>query len=185
MVDYWKSLEELLSEPKPVPVDLRDRCQELSKTDPEAALQLARAIDLPWYKSQALSWIARYSENKACAIAAEAADAAACGGDMYQRVAVRAWEIAALAERGLVEEARRSLNDVITDAPMIEPSASRAEALMLLLHAALHIGKEQGDQVCAALVTTCGKEGHWRCKRALKVAQELRSGHVAPRKFFW
>ena len=185
MLDSWKSLEELLSEPKPVPVDLRDRCQELSKTDSEAALRLARAIDIPWYKSQALSWVARYSESEVCAIAAEAADAAARGGDIYERVAVRAWEIAALAERGLLEEARRSLNEVIVDAPSVEPSASRAEALILLLHAGLRIGEEEGDHVCTVLDTTCGKDCHWRCKRALKDAHKLCSGEAEPRKFFW
>lgn len=185
MVDSWKSLEELLSEPKPVPVDLRDRCQELSKTDSEAALQLARAIDVPWYRSQALSWIARYSEYEACSIAQEAAVAAARGDDAYQKVAVRAWEIAALAERGLFEEARRSLIDAIADAPSVEPSASRAEALILLLHAALRIGDDESGQVCTELVATCGTDYHWRCKRALKDAHRLSSGETKPRSFFW
>lgn len=153
--------------------------------DPQAALQLARAIDVPWYRSQALSWIARYSEYDACIIAKEAAVAAARGDDAYQRVAVRAWEIAALAERGLLEEARCSLNDAIADAPSVEPSASRAEALILLLHAALRLGEEEGDHVRTEIVTTCGKDYHWRCKRALKDAQKLCSGETEPRKFFW
>lgn len=180
-----KSLNELLSRPKPQATVLRDRSQELAKIDPQAALQLARAIDVSWYRSQALSWIARYSECEAIEIAMEAAAVAASGNDAYQRVAVRAWEIAALAERGLLEEAQRSLKDALVAAQLVEPRASRAEALILLLHAALHIGEAEGNHVFAELVSMCGGNCHWRCKRALRDAHKLCSGETKPRKFFW
>lgn len=174
-----------LGGPKPHPTDCRDRVQQLAKTDSAAALALARSIELPWYKAQALSWIARYSETETRAVAEEAAATASRGDDAYQRVAVRAWKIAALAERELEMEARLSLNSALAEAPMVEPSGSRAEAFILLLQAALRIGVEEGNQVCAELVRNCGENTHWRCKRALKNAKKLSSGETRPRRFFW
>jgi len=171
--------------PKPHPTDCRDRAQRLAKTDPDSAFALARTIDLPWYKAQALSWIARYSDSDTRALAEEAAVAASLGDDAYKRVAVRAWEIAALAEREFPMDARLSLNSALTEAPMVEPIGSRAEALILLLGAALRIGVEEGDQVYAELARTCGEDSHWRCKRALKYARTLASGETEPRIFFW
>jgi hypothetical protein len=54
--------------------------------------------------------VARFTDGDPVAIASEAARAAQECGDDYGKSAVRAWEVAALAERGSAAEARRSLS---------------------------------------------------------------------------
>lgn len=92
----------------------RDLVSTLAKSNPEKALKQARCIQDPWYRAQALSWVARYTEGDPVSIAKEAARAALEGEDNYRKSAVRAWEIAALAERGLSEEAGKRLLEAIS-----------------------------------------------------------------------
>jgi len=88
------------------PTTQRDRAAGLAKSNPAQALEQGRNIKEPWFRAQALSWVARFTDGSVVAIAAEAAKAAAGGGDRYQKCAVRAWEVAALAERDHIQEAR-------------------------------------------------------------------------------
>nr|GFD49131.1 hypothetical protein [Tanacetum cinerariifolium] len=83
----------------------RDRAVSLAKSYPKEALKQARQVEKPWFRAQALSWVARFAERDVITISVEAAQAAAAGDDKYQQCAVRAWEIAALAERDYLTEA--------------------------------------------------------------------------------
>ena len=66
--------------------------------------------------------------------------------DDYKRSAVRAWEIAALAERDCPTEARESLSEALALGKCIEPISSRSEALALLLQAAFRISRVEAKK---------------------------------------
>lgn len=164
----------------------RDQACRLAKQNPKKALEKARKISDPWYKAQALSWVARYTENdNAIKIAREAAKAGNLCDDDYKRTAVRAWEITALAERGLVNEARKILISAINQQKSVTPLSSRSEALILLLHASFRIGKSDAELVVAELKSAIGNDSHWRCKRAIKDADKLLNEEMEPRPFYW
>lgn len=163
----------------------RDQAISLAKSHPEDALKQARQVSDPWFRAQALSWVARFTDGDVVAIAAEAAKAASEGKDRYQQNAVRAWEIAALAERQYTREARHRLRDILPAVQYIEPASSRSEALLLLLQAGAAIAGDDAANVYALMQASCPPEAHWRCKRALRDGGKMLSGALPPRPFFW
>jgi hypothetical protein len=167
------------------PTEQRDQATSLAKDDPREALMLARHVSDPWFRAQALSWVARFTDADPVAIAEEAAKAAVAGRDNYQQTAVRAWEIAALAERQCAAEAKRRLFSVLETADNIEPVSSRSEALLLLLQAAAKISADDAAKVYEVIQATCQPDEHWRCKRALQDAAKMIAGERQCRNFFW
>jgi hypothetical protein len=163
----------------------RDKVAQLVKSSPQKALAEARKISDPWFKSQALSWVVRYTDGDPVPIANQAAEAAAQCEDEYKRTAVRAWEIAALAERNKTTEARSALKTTLRRVADITPVSSRAEAIILLLHAAAKIGDDDARDVAEVLRVECGGDSHWRCKRAIKVCDGVVEKEGEPRPFFW
>jgi hypothetical protein len=160
----------------------RNRAMNLAKSRPNEAL---KQVDEPWFRAQALAWVARFADREVIAIAAEAAKAAAEGGDKYQQCAVRAWEIAALAERDYKSEASMRLREALNTAKNVEPAASRSEALFLLLQASARIAPGDAEKVYEMLKNSCRAEAHWRCQRALRNGAKMMSGELQPRAFFW
>ena len=192
----------------------RNAVARQAKTDSRAALKAAREITDPWYRAQALAHVLRYCEDRPTPIANEAADSAACCSDPYKSTAVRAWEIAALAERSERDEADTRLRAVMTRIAEVTPSSSRSEALLLLLHAASRISGDAATTVAAAIVRTSNADSHWRCQRAVvdaigvlhylspesairlsehisdaklksKSVKRMAAGESLPRDFFW
>ncbi|MES2257573.1 MAG: hypothetical protein V4724_03590 [Pseudomonadota bacterium] len=163
----------------------RDRAIALAKFRPHDALIQARKVVEPWFRAQALSWVARFTDGDPVAVAAEAAKAARDGGDNYQKCAVRAWEIAALAERVCTFEARKCLSECLFLVQTVEPISSRSEALLLLLQASVKITHQDAEEVHELLKTLCQSEEHWRVKRALRDGARIISGELQPRPFFW
>ena len=163
----------------------RDHANTLARSEPKRALDRARKVNKPWFRAQALSWVARFTEGDPVAIAAEAANAATRCEDDYKRSAVRAWEIAALAERGFTSAARASLREALALAKTVEPISSRSEALFLLLQASFTIGRDEANRVYEVLRTSCPVDEHWRTRRAVRDAGKMISGDLAPRPFFW
>jgi hypothetical protein len=84
--------------------------------------------------------VARFTDGDQVAVASEAARAARECEDDYKKSAVRAWEIAALAERDCTAEARKSLSEALALAKCVEPTSSRSEALLVLVQAAFRWG---------------------------------------------
>ena len=125
----------------------RDHAIALARSNPNKALAQARAVSDPWFRAQALSWVARFTDGDPVALASEAADAARECGDDYKKSAVRAWEIAALAERKFTAEARNSLTEALAIAKCAQPISSRSETLYLLLQAAFRIGQDEAGRV--------------------------------------
>jgi len=167
------------------PPEQRDHAVSLVKSSPKEALAVARQVKDPWFRAQALSWVARFTDGDPVSIAAEAANAAREGDDNYKKCAVRAWGIAALAERARIQEARQCLSEILKDVQKVGPASSRCEALLLLLQAGLKIDRKDADQVFKIMEASCRPEEHWRCKRALREGAKLISGEIPPRPFFW
>ena len=115
----------------------------------------------------------------------QAANAAAACDDDYKKSAVRAWEIAALAERKCLVKAKQALREAVTIARRVQPSASRSEALLILMQAAFTIDRDTAANVSTQLTQCCPIGDHWRCKRAVTHASEMLEGKLEPRKFFW
>lgn len=163
----------------------RDQASNLAKHDPRKAMEMAFKISDPWFRSQALSWVARYTEDDPVKVANHAANAARECDDAYKQTAVRAWEIAALAERKYEAQAKRGLREAVSQSKNISPNSTRADALMLLLQAAFQISIEEAKWVAEELEISCGRDSHWRCKRAIREAGRLLDGERKPRPFFW
>ena len=90
--------------------------------------------------------MARFTDGDPVAVACEAAKAARECEEDYRKSAVRAWEIAALAERGCAREARKSLSDALALGKCVEPMSSRSEALLLLLQGVFRIGRDDAER---------------------------------------
>jgi hypothetical protein len=142
-------------------------------------------VDDPWFRAQGLSWVARFTDGDPVAIACEAAKAAQGCEDGYKKSAVRAWEIAALAERGCVREARKSLSDAVALGKCVEPMSSRSESRFFIHKAAFRIGRDEAEEVYEILRSSCPVDEHWRCKHAVRDGAEMLSGKFEPRPFFW
>ncbi len=164
------------------PTLYRDQVAHLAKTNVAKAIEIAEKIQDPWFQAQAWS-LTRYAD-KPLTYSRKAAKSAAQGKDEYQRSAVRAWEIAALAERKCDLQARRSLNEAVELAVSIPQISSRAESLMLLFQAAFKLSNEDADSVAEVLQSSCPLT-HWRAKRARKDAAKMLTGEWPPREFFW
>jgi len=163
----------------------RNHASTLAKSNPKKALDQARKVHEPWFRAQALSWVARFTDGDPVAIASEAARAAQECEDDYRKSAVRAWEVAALAERGSTAEARKSLSEALKLAKRIESVSSRSEALLLLMQAAFRIGRDEAMRAYSLLKESCPVEEHSRCKRAVRDGERMISGTQEPRPFFW
>lgn len=144
----------------------RDLVASLAKTDSQRALQKARKISDPWFRAQALAYVACYCDQAPISIADQAAKAAEACVDTYQQCAVRAWEIAALAERSHIKSAASRLKTVLPKVSQIEPPSSRSEALTLLLSAAAHINSNAVETIAKMIVRDTDCHSHWRCDRA-------------------
>jgi hypothetical protein len=57
------------------------------------------------------------------------------------------------------------LEDLLALAPEVEPPASRAEALFLILQAIFALGRGARSKVLDVLLTTCRPEDSWRVAR--------------------
>lgn len=163
----------------------RDEACELAKTNPGKALERAMQISDPWFRAQALSWVARFTDGDTMEIAQEVAKAASECEDAYQRSAVKAWEVVALAERFFKTQAQEALHLGIELAGTVQPLSSRSDALFLLLQAAISISQEEAKTVFDQISSSCPAEEHWRCKRNLRDAEQMLAGKMAARPFFW
>ena len=100
----------------PSPTELRDQAARLAPEDPAAAAKIARSIDDPWFRTQALAWACRYApaNHEAKRLAREAIETAADAEDAYRQVAPCAWPLRALIERGLRDFALELEASVLT-----------------------------------------------------------------------
>ena len=147
----------------------RDRACRLAKDDPESAAHDARSIEDPWYRVQALSWAARYSESERClALAREALASSESCQDEYQRAASTAWPLRALIEVGHGDVASEEFPKTRKRLGRVTPPSSRAEALKLIFRAAFPLGARARQELAEDLVQLAADDGHWRVQRAAR-----------------
>ena len=144
----------------------RNAVIELVRTDLPAAEMRAARIPDPWYRAQALAWVARYASDAEVSRLAQLSLAAAADcADPYQQAAGAAWPVRALLERGRREESLQLLEIALHSVPRIRPTSSRSEALLLLLQAAFEAGQEVRRSLLFALADAYDGDSHWRIER--------------------
>ena len=163
----------------------RDQACALAKSNPAETLAKAKAVSEPWFRAQALAWAARFAESDPVPIARLASEAASECDDDYKRSAVRAWEVAALAERNETSHAEQALKAAVAVAEGVRTPSSRSEALFLLFQAAMSVSREQAEWACGRLDASCPEEEHWRCERSRRDAHQILEGVSEARPFFW
>lgn len=140
----------------------------MAASAPLKALEVARRIDDPWFRCQALAAVAFVvEEDRVDAIGREALKAAWDSKDDYQRGAVAAWPIAAPVARKRLDAARRAYEKARVHALAASPPGSVAEALTLLLQGAFGLGPHVGVQIAEDLVDLRRREAYWRVDRAV------------------
>lgn len=152
------------------PTEQRNRVQQLAKTRPREAAQLARGIAEAWFRVQALSWVARCAPAEASArLLAEASTSSAVCHDSYQQAAVLAWPLRAAIETKQQQAARAMLQSALGRLPQIELYCSRAEAFALIFPAAFPGGPAFSQPLLDALPGLCPPDVHWRTARLYRL----------------
>lgn len=147
----------------------RDRAVSVATTNSCKALALARQVSKPWFRCQALAWVARFApDNEVVKIANEAIAAANAAEDLYQTLGAAAWPIRALIERGHEQRAVHMLPKLLAVYPAIENPVSRLNALFLLWQAVFPIKDDGKKSVLGALVKTCQATNSWQAGYTLR-----------------
>lgn len=147
----------------------RDLACRAAKVDFARALSLARKVSEPWFRCQALAYVARFApEERVVKIAEEAIAAALAATEPYVRVAATAWPLRALIERNQGQKAVRLLPSILDLCPQIEGPKSRGDALFLLWEALFPMGGNTRRSMTNALVESCvgHEKGHWVLREA-------------------
>ena len=132
-------------------------------TDTRAARALARSISKPWYRCQALAWVARFApEIQVKAIARESLAAGNTADEPYKVVGASAWPVAALVERAYNNEVHRLLPGLLSRAASITNPVSRIDALFLLWQAVFPLGIKFHCQVLGPLVEASLEADSWK-----------------------
>ena len=153
------------------PTAARNLANQIAPDQPERALSVARAIDAPWFRCQALSQVARYwPDEKYDPILKEAVRAADSQDQVYNQVAVSAWPIRAYLERGNAPPAKKLLAKGAQASRAIENMGSRSEALFAIFQASKPFAIDLWQPIFWALVEAAEPALSWRQLRNLKNA---------------
>ncbi|MCA8941353.1 MAG: hypothetical protein KDB80_02230 [Planctomycetes bacterium] len=146
--------------------ELRDQAAMLASQDTGNAEAVAKRIEDPWYRAQALAWVLRYAPRREIErLAQRAMDAAAACDDPYQQAGSAAWTIRALLERGQRDLALTMLEIALTAVPRITQSSSRSDALFLLYQAGFDASDEVRRSLLFAIAEMRDRDPHWRVVR--------------------
>ena len=141
----------------------RDAACRLALSDSAAALAAARKVSKPWFKCQALACVARFSlDDQVEKIANEAVNTAMSDTDPYRQVAVCAWPLRALAERGEVRAAKVLLTRLIQSSPTILNGVCRMDALHLVFEAAWPFHELHRERLLSSLLSACHSSNSWK-----------------------
>ena len=149
---------------------VRDRqiVSELAETDNHAALKVARRIDVPWYRCQALARVARYAPHSEFDDRIDEAFAAAnAASEAYDRVAVSAWPLRAMIERGQTSRLPELLVKLRSMADVIDHPVSRMDAMGSLLDGVFPAGDPYRRDMFDAYVRACRAANSWKAGRGL------------------
>jgi hypothetical protein len=141
----------------------------LMGADFHKALLQAEKVSDAWFRCQSLAAVARFApEGDVVRIANKALDAAMLGKNSYKRVAVAAWPIRALAERGKVQHAQRIIAQLLEEARLIEHPVSKMGALVLLWQAVWPLPAAIKQPVLDTLLVACQAANSWKAGRIMR-----------------
>ncbi|HEX2838328.1 MAG TPA: hypothetical protein VHN77_09405 [Phycisphaerales bacterium] len=128
----------------------RAAVEVMARKDPEAALQWAKKIALPWYRVQAMASVIESLNNGARAkvVAKMAMSAADSDTDAYRGGGCLSWVVGACISQGNKELAAEVLSHALQRAISAQPASARADALQLLLR----FGSDLGLKSCRPVV---------------------------------
>lgn len=153
------------------PTGARELVSRLALAQPEDALSVARGIEAPWFRCQALSHVGRHWPDQTYTrYLEEAIRAADCQDQIFNRIAVSAWPIRAYLERGNPHPAKKLLIEYADISSSIENMGSRSEALFSIFQASKPFDIELWKPVFWALVAAAEPALSWRQLRNLKNA---------------
>lgn len=156
------------------PNDQRNRACRLARTDTVQSLELARAIDQPWYRCQALSYVARFApDQRVVPIAEESVRAGKACTEGYHCVASVAWPVRALIERDHLDPAMKFVREAVEASRSIGHPVCRLDALELLWMAVFPAGVASRERTQSALVDACTSAKSWKAGRCLTHMVEL------------
>jgi hypothetical protein len=156
------------------PTGQRQLSNSLAASDPMRAIAVARAIEDPWFRCQALAHVARYWPGEDFEpILREASKAAESQDNRYKRVTVSAWPIRAYPERRSEPAARSLLERYAREASNIENMGGRSEALLMLFQAGKPFDPRLWEPVFWALVQASEPALAWRQLRNIRYAAAM------------
>lgn len=154
-------------------VRARTQAQELARTDPHRALEIARAIRHPWYRCQALAAVADAwgTQAQKRALLEDAFAAADQQSEINRIVTVSAWPIAVLT-RIAPDAAATQLQRLIALAEQEPHTLRRADALYAVATAVRGEPRLLAG-ISPALVTALLTGHGWRIDRLIRRTVEL------------
>jgi hypothetical protein len=155
--------------------------RRIAGTDIEAALRIARNIGDPWFRCQALACVAWHAgdHKRFLGLVAESLESGWSIKDSNRAATVIAWPVAALARRqfpdpGAMKRNDRELRPIIARLMKViagEPNpASRADALLLHVHALSPSRPEPRGEVLGLLLKECRDPANRKRQRQLEEA---------------
>lgn len=148
----------------------REAACKLATIDSKRAYKAARVVEDPFFRCQALAWVARYADNDIEGIVAAAFKAAEEAEDAFHRMSAPAWPLRALIELGRVEQAGERLQMQLDRFGQVMPDSSQSEALFLVFQAVHPAGQEFWQPIFDRLADVCVTTSHWRTVRNLQEA---------------
>jgi hypothetical protein len=162
----------------------RDQAARIAGGDNASALRIARNIGDPWFRCQALAHVAWHTADskRFFALVAESLESGWSIQNPIRSVMVIAWPAAALARRSYpgpdaMGRSDRELREVVarlTKAISGEPGpASRADALLLHIHALSPSRPELRKGILGLLVKECRDPANRKWQRQLEEAAQV------------
>jgi hypothetical protein len=159
----------------------RDRVARIAGSDNASALRIARNIGDPWFRCQALAYVAwnTADHKRFLRLVAESLESGWSIRDANRSVTVIAWPVAALARRnyprpdalersaGILREVIARLTGVIAKEPN---PASRADALVLHVHALSPSRRQLRKGLLGLLMKECRDATNRKRQRQLEEA---------------
>ena len=135
----------------------RDRAAKVAEQDYRAALSIARQIEDPWFRCQALSFAARHCPDTSTKseILSEAFQAAEALSEPNRRVSVASWPVGVLAASDMEEQLAAKVENLLVEISQEPSPVRRGDALSLLLGALRRAPRKHFLKVLGLFADAC------------------------------
>jgi hypothetical protein len=148
-------------------------------TNYEGALQVARQIPDPWFRCQALSYVAEHTADASAqrALLAEAFGAAVETAEPNRVVSVSVWPLEVLCSIGSADEVAAEVARLLAVSATEPHSLRRCDAQARMLHALRHGPMECFWAILDECTRSCTQRLGWRRDRILRGVARLVNEH--------